>query len=73
MTEIGRWIIVLGIILVIVGALVMLAGKLPGIGKLPGDIVWKRGDFTLFAPLGTMLLVSALLTIILNVIARWMK
>jgi hypothetical protein len=73
MTEIGRWIVIFGIVLVIVGALVMVAGKLPGIGKLPGDMVWKRGDFTLYAPIGTMVVVSVVLTLILNVVARWLK
>jgi len=73
MTEIGRWIFVAGIVLVVVGALVMLVGKVPGLGKLPGDIVWEKGNFKLFAPLGTMLLLSIVLTILVNVIARLWK
>lgn len=73
MTELGRWIVITGVILVVIGALVMLAGRVPGVGRLPGDIVWRKGNFTLFAPLGTMLVVSVVLTIILSIIARWMK
>jgi len=73
MTELGRWIVITGVILIVVGALVMLAGRVPGVGRLPGDIVWRKGNFTLFAPLGTMLVVSVVLTIILSIIARWMK
>lgn len=70
MGELGRWMMLAGGALFVVGALVWLGGRLPWFGNLPGDIVVRRDNFTLYAPLGTMLLLSVLLTIVLNVIAR---
>ena len=70
MSEMGRWLMLAGGALLVVGVLVWLGGRLPWFGNLPGDIVVKRDNFTLYAPLGTMLLLSVLLTIVLNVIAR---
>lgn len=68
--EMGRWMMFAGGALFVVGVLFWLGGRLPWFGNLPGDIVVKRDNFTLYAPLGTMLLISVLLTIALNVIGR---
>jgi hypothetical protein len=77
MTDIGRWLIGIGLALAVLGALILLLGRfMPG-GRLPGDLLWQRGNVQVFAPIGTMLLLSLLLslllTIILNLIARWRK
>jgi ABC-type enterochelin transport system permease subunit len=69
-TEIGRWLIGLGIILVIVGVVLLVLGRLPWFGRLPGDIVIERENLKVFIPLGTMLLISLILTLLANVIAR---
>lgn len=68
--EIGRALVVFGVVIVLVGALLMFAGKIPLIGKLPGDIVVRKGNFTLYAPLMTGLILSLLLTLVLNLWAR---
>lgn len=73
MNEIGRLLIVLGGSLLVLGLLLVLAGRIPGLGQLPGDIRIQRDNFTFYAPLGTMLLISVLLTIVLNVLARWLR
>ncbi len=73
MTEIGRWLIGIGILLVVIGLVIMVAGRLPWLGRLPGDILIERDNLTIFIPLGTMLVVSLILTIIANVIARWWR
>jgi hypothetical protein len=73
MTEIGRWLIGIGILLVVIGLVIMAAGRLPWLGRLPGDILIERDNLTIFIPLGTMLVVSLILTIIANVIARWWR
>ncbi len=73
MTEIGRWLIGIGILLVVIGLVMMAAGRLPWLGRLPGDILIERDNLTIFIPLGTMLVVSLILTIIANVIARWWR
>jgi len=66
----GRLLIVMGLLLAILGVLLVLAGRIPFIGRLPGDIVYQRGNFTLYIPLMTMLIVSLLLTILLNLLFR---
>jgi len=73
MTEIGRWLIGVGILLVVIGLVMMAAGRLPWLGRLPGDILIERDNLTIFIPLGTMLVVSLILTIIANAIARWWR
>ncbi|ARA95108.1 MAG: DUF2905 domain-containing protein [Bacteroidetes bacterium] len=74
MNLLGRWLLALGLLLVVAGGLLLLAHRLPGIGSwlghLPGDIRWERGNTRIYAPLGTMLLLSLVLTIVLNVLAR---
>jgi hypothetical protein len=65
MSDLGRLLIVLGIVLVIVGAVFLLAPKIPWLGKLPGDISFKRGNVSFYFPLGTCILISIILTLIL--------
>lgn len=63
----------IGAALVIVGAVVLIyprVGFLHWLGRLPGDIVIKRGSVTIFAPIVTSILLSVLLTIILNLLFR---
>ncbi len=69
MTDLGKWLIFVGVFFVILGFLFLLVQKLPfGFGKLPGDILVKRDNFTFYFPLGTSLLISLVLTLILNLI-----
>lgn len=70
MSEIGRWLITAGIIMSIVGAVFLLAGRIPWLGRLPGDILIEREHFRLFIPITTMLIASLILTIIVNILAR---
>jgi Protein of unknown function (DUF2905) len=70
MEEIGKWLILVGVLLAIIGSAIMLIGKVPGIGRLPGDIVIQRGNFSCFFPLATSLLLSIVLTVLLNIILR---
>jgi hypothetical protein len=53
-----------------VGLLVFLPSKAPWAGRLPGDVTVERDNFTLYAPLGTMILVTVVLTLVLNLIIR---
>lgn len=62
MFEIGRTLIFLGLLLALIGGLVLLFGKVPGIGKLPGDILIQRKNFTFYFPIATSILVSLLLS-----------
>jgi hypothetical protein len=63
---IGKMLIALGVFMVIAGMLMVFAPKLPYIGKLPGDIFIKRGNFTLYFPITSSILISIILTIILS-------
>lgn len=70
MAEIGRVLLVVGGVLLVVGLLLTLGAKVPGLGRLPGDIVYRKGSFTLYFPLVTSILLSLLLTLILNLFFR---
>jgi hypothetical protein len=67
---IGRWLIVAGLVLAVVGVVLVLGPRVPLIGRLPGDIRIERDGFTFFAPLGTMLVISIVLTVLLNLFSR---
>ena len=67
---VGKLIIVAGAALVVVGILFLLLGQIPIIGRLPGDFVIRHDHVTIYFPLATMILLSLLLTIVLNVIFR---
>jgi DUF2905 family protein len=69
-SDIGRWLIGLGIVLVIAGLLFLALGRLPWLGRLPGDIIIERPQLTVYIPLGTMIVISLILTVLANVIAR---
>jgi len=65
MSDLGRSLLVLGCIIAITGAVLMLSGKLPWLGKLPGDIYVKRENFSVFFPITTCILVSLIISLIL--------
>jgi hypothetical protein len=70
MSDLGRLLILIGVILVVVGAAFLLVPKIPWLGKLPGDISYKRGNFSFYFPLGTCILISIILTLILYLFRR---
>jgi hypothetical protein len=74
MISLARMLIILGLILVVVGGLIFLLVRvgLP-LGRLPGDIRIQTRNLTCFFPLATMIILSVVLTIILNVIARFLN
>lgn len=69
MESLGRILVGVGLLLLTVGGLMLLLGRL-GIPSLPGDISFRRGNLHLFLPLGTSLLLSVILTIVLNMLLR---
>jgi hypothetical protein len=68
--EMGKLLLLMGFLIIIFGLFLILAGRLPYLGHLPGDIIIKRENFGCYIPLATSLLLSLLLTIILNLILR---
>ncbi len=70
---IGRVMLVGGIIVAIIGGLLMLLGRIPllsSLGNLPGDIRVETQGFSCFIPIVSMILVSVVLTIVLNIVVR---
>ena len=63
MRDLGRLLIVAGVALVIIGAAITFLPRF-GIGRLPGDLVYRKGNFTLYFPLMTSILLSIVLTLI---------
>jgi hypothetical protein len=73
MGDIGRLLMIAGGSIFVLGMLLYFAGRIPGFGHLPGDITIQRENFTLYAPLGTMIVVSILLTLVINILARFWR
>jgi hypothetical protein len=65
----GKALIVVGLGIAVLGLLLLVASRF-GLTRLPGDIVIERKNFGFYAPLGLMILLSVLLTILLNLFAR---
>ncbi|MFN3739156.1 MAG: DUF2905 domain-containing protein [Thermodesulfovibrionales bacterium] len=68
--DIGRFIILAGLLLVGLGLLLLFSEKLPYIGRLPGDIIIRKKNFTFYFPLMTGLILSLILSLILYIIGR---
>lgn len=68
----GRMLIGMGVLLCLVGVGFLLAGKIPYLGRLPGDIHIEREGFSCYFPIVTMLVLSLLLTVVLNVVLRFL-
>ncbi|RKX56549.1 MAG: DUF2905 domain-containing protein [Thermodesulfobacteriota bacterium] len=70
LSGLGKFLILIGIFLVLIGIFLTYLPKIPYMGKLPGDIYIKKGNFTFYFPLATCILLSIILTIILNILLR---
>ncbi len=70
MGEMGRTMIIFGLILVGLGLLLLYGPKIPWLGRLPGDITIKRENFTFYFPLASSLIISILLTILISLFRR---
>ena len=66
----ARFLIITGLIILFAGLLLLVAGKIPYIGRLPGDIYIKRGNFTFYFPLATCIILSILFTLLANLFFR---
>ncbi len=75
MDSIAKWLIIGGLGIAVLGVVLLLASKIPGLnqlGDLPGDIRWQSADgrITCFVPIVSMILLSLILTVVLNVVIR---
>ena len=62
--SLGRLLVIFGLLLVVIGALLIFAPKIPLLGRLPGDIVIRRENFTFYFPVATCIVLSILLSIL---------
>jgi hypothetical protein len=70
MSGLGKMLIVFGVIMAAVGVVLLLAPKIPWLGKLPGDITYRGERFTFYFPLATCILLSVILSLILYLFRR---
>jgi len=66
----GRLLILVGVVAIAVGVVLLFLPRIPWLGRLPGDIVVQRERVTLYVPLATSIVVSIVLTILLNLFFR---
>ena len=69
-SQLGKLLIVIGLFIAGVGCVLLLAGKIPWVGRLPGDFIYRGKNFSFYFPLMTSLIVSVILTIIFWFINR---
>ena len=66
MTDVGRWLLVFGVLLVVIGGALMLFGRL----HLPGDFTIRTGSVSIYIPVATSIILSVLATVVLNLVFR---
>lgn len=70
MHTLGKVLILVGVVLALLGGLLLVAGKIPYLGRLPGDIVIRRENWSVYFPLTTSILISILLTLLFSLFSR---
>lgn len=74
MAELGKAILGLGLLLVVVGAVLLIASRFGvPLGRMPGDIAYRGKNVSVFFPLGTSLLISVVLSLLLYLISRFRR
>jgi hypothetical protein len=67
---VGKLLIVLGVIVIAVGGLLLFSGKIPYIGRLPGDILIQKKNYTFYFPLATSIIISVIITLVFWLLGR---
>jgi Protein of unknown function (DUF2905) len=70
MTDVGKALIVLGFAIVLAGIVLTFFGRIPWLGRLPGDIHVQRGNWSFYFPLATSLLLSVVLSLLFYILGR---
>ena len=70
MPEFGRTLIILGFVIIALGALFTFGGKIPWLGHFPGDIYIQRGRFNFYFPITTCIVISILISLVLYLFRR---
>ncbi|MDE1889248.1 MAG: DUF2905 domain-containing protein [Planctomycetota bacterium] len=70
LSSFGKILICIGIIMIVVGGLFMLGGKIPFVGRLPGDIAIQKKNFSFYFPITTSIVISIILSLIMWLLSR---
>ena len=70
MNDLGKSLVVIGLLIAVVGVVLMLAGRVPWLGRLPGDVFVQRGNWSFYFPVMTSLVLSVLLTLLFWLFGR---
>ena len=70
LSDLAKILMGAGALLVLAG-IVLFVGSRLGLGRLPGDIAWQRGNTSIYFPIVTSIVLSIVLTIVLNLFLRW--
>lgn len=68
--DIGKWLMAAGLVLLVVGGLLTLSGKIPWLGRLPGDLYVERDNFRFYFPLATSIVLSLIMSLLLWLFRR---
>ena len=71
LNQIGQFLIIVGILIACVGGILLFSDRLGWLGRLPGDILIERDNFTLYMPITTSILLSLLLSFLLYIMGRF--
>ena len=66
----GKWLVIIGAVLLVIGGLIWLAGRIPGLRQLPGTIQINLGGMTCIVPILASIVLSVILTLLLNLVLR---
>lgn len=69
-SDLGWFLVLVGLAIVVLGLLITFGPRLPWLGRLPGDVVYRKGNFTLYFPIVTSILLSVLLSLLLALLRR---
>ena len=67
----GKILIIVGVVILVMGLIIAFGGRIPLLGKLPGDILISKDGFTFYFPIVTFLILSLVLTLIINLVLRF--
>ena len=70
MSDFSKTLIIIGVVLVLTGLLAGFLGKIPGLGRLPGDIYVRKGDFSFYFPIASCLILSLVLTLLFAIFGK---
>ncbi len=66
----GKMLILLGVFIILIGVFLLVGERIPWLGRLPGDIIIKKKNFTFYFPLATSIIISIILTLIFTFLSR---